>query len=252
MATAYWRQRLQGARLFALPVDRPIAQSLSSPYNSHHFIIDADVMAAASAIAKSARATTFMVLLAALDVLAYQVSGTTDPVIRNITAGRSERQFHDTVGVTLSFAPLRTDTSQCGSFREIVESVRDACVEASSREIPLDMIAQEAPELNKPAEDPRLAIFLLGYYRQPSADEEIKIADGACLIRTREPEDHVSPQLAGGVVWSMHLLSSGELKCRIEFNSDAFERSTIAGISQAYCRILASASAEPERKWKTL
>lgn len=247
---AYWRQKLQGARLFALPVDHVIAQPLSTPYNSHHFIIDAEVMTAVSAIAKSTQATTFMVLLAAIDVLAYEISGTTDPVIRNITAGRNERQFHDTVGVTLHFAPLRTDTSQCGSFREIVESVRDTCIEASSREIPLDIIAQEAPELNKPAEDPRLAIFLLGYYRQ--ADEEINIADGACMVRTLEPKDHVSPQLAGGVVWSMHLLPSGELKCRIEFNSGAFDQDTIAGFSQAYGRILTRATAEPDRNWKTL
>jgi hypothetical protein len=251
-ARAYWRQKLRGARFFALPVDHPIAQPLSSPYYSHHFIIDAGVMTAVSAIAKSAHATPFMVLLAAIDVLAYQISGTTDPVIRNITAGRSERQFQDTVGVTLSFVPLRTDTSQCDSFREIVDSVRDTCIEASSREIPLDIIAQEAPELNKSAEDPRLAIFLLGYYRQPSSGAEVKFADGSHLVRTGEPKGHVSSQLAGGAVWSMHLLSSGELKCRIEYNSGAFDQNTIAGFSQAYRRILARAAAEPERKWKTL
>lgn len=251
-ARAYWRQKLPGARFFALPVDRPITQPLSSPYNSHYFIIDADVMTAVSAVAKSAHATTFMVLLTAIDVLAYQISGTTDPVIRNITAGRGERQFQDTVGVTLNFVPLRTDTSQCGSFREIVDSVRDVCIEASSREIPPDIIGQEAPEINKPAEDPRLAIFLLGYYRQPFSDEEIKIADGSYLVRTREPKEHVSPQLAGGTVWTMHLLPSGELKCRVEYNSGAFNQNTIAGFSQAYRRILARASAEPERKWKTL
>ncbi len=251
-ARAYWRQKLRGARFFALPTDRPIPQPLSSPYNSHHFIIDADVMTAVSEIAKSAHATTFMVLLAAVNVLAYQISGTTDPVIRNITAGRNEHQFQDTVGVTLNFVPLRTDTSQCGSFRELVDSARDTCIEASSREIPLDMIGQEAPELNKPAEDPRLAILLLGYYRQPLPGDEIKIADGAYLVRTREPKEHVSSQLAGGAVWTMHLLPSGELKCRIEFNSGAFDLTTIAGFSQAYRRILARASAEPERKWKTL
>src|SRR5258708_21251781 len=106
-ARGYWRQQLQGARFFGLPADRPIAEPLSSPYNSHHFIIGADIMTAVSAIAKSAHATTFMVLVAALDVLAYQISGTTDPVFRNITAGRSEHQFQDTVGVTLNFVPLR-------------------------------------------------------------------------------------------------------------------------------------------------
>jgi hypothetical protein len=251
-ARAYWRQKLRGARFFAVPVDHPVAQSLSSPYNSHHFTIDADVMTAVSAIAKSTHATTFMALLAAIDVLAYQISGTTDPVIWNIAAGRGERQFQDTVGVTLSFVPLRTDTSRCASFREIVESVRDTCIEASSREIPLDIIAQEAPELNKSAEDPQLEIFLLGYYRQSSSSEEIKFADGSYLVRMREPKDHISSQLPGGVAWTMQLLLSGELKCRIEFNSGEFDQNTIAGFSQAYRRILARASAEPERKWTTL
>lgn len=251
-ARGYWRQKLRGARFFGLPVDHPIAQSLSSPYKSHHFIIDADVMNAVSEMAKSAHATIFMVLLAAIDVLAYQISGTTDPVIRNITAGRSERQFHDTVGLTLSFVPLRTDTGKCDTFRDIVDSVRDTCVEASSREIPLDLVAQESPELTQSADDPRLAHFLLGYYRQTPASAEIKFADGSHLVRMQEPQDHVSSQLASGVVWTMHLLPSGELKCRVEFNSGAFDQSTIARFSAAFCRVLSTASAEPERRWMTL
>lgn len=251
-ARAYWRQKLRGARFFALPADRPLTQPLSTPYNSHHFIIGTDVMHAVSVIAKNAHATRFMVLLAAINVLAYEISGATDPVIRNITAGRGEPQFQDTVGVTLSFVPLRTDTSQCHSFREIVESVRDTCIEASSREIPLDIVAQEAPELNKSTEDPRFAHFMLGYYRQPFADEEIKIADGSYLVRTRTPKGHISPQLASGAVWTMQLLSSGELKCRVEYNSGAFDQKTIAGFAEAYRRILVRASAEPEREWVTL
>jgi condensation enzyme len=251
-ARAYWRQKLRGAQFFALPADRPLTQPLSTPYNSHHFIIGTDVMTSVAAVAKSAHATSFMVLLAAVDVLAYQTSGTTDPVIRNITAGRGERQFQDTVGVTLSFVPLRIDTSQCGSFREIVESVRDTCIEASSREIPLDIIAQESPELNRSAADPRLAHFLLGYYRQPFADEEIKIGDGSWLVRTRLPKGHVSPQLASGAVWTMQLLPSGELKCRIEFNSGAFDQTTIAGFAEAFRQILTRAAADSDRAWKTL
>ncbi len=72
------------------------------------------------------------------------------------------------------------------------------------------------------------------------------------MIRTGTPKEHVSPHLASGIVWTMALLGSGELKCRMEYNSGAFDQSTIAGLSQTYRRILANASAEPERKWKTL
>lgn len=251
-ARAYWREKLRGARFLALPVDHPGPQPLSSAYVSHHFTIDADIMTAVSDIARRAHATTFMVLLAAMDVLAYQVSGTTDPVIRNIATGRGERRFQDTVGVTLSFVPLRTDTSRCGSFRAIVESVRDTCVEASSHEIPLDIIAQEVPELTSSANDPRLALLLLGYYRQTKAIEEIGFADGSYLVGTGEPADHESSRLAGGIVWSMHLLLSGKLKCRIEYNSGAFDGTTIAGFARAFRRILTVASVEPDRNWATL
>lgn len=252
-ARAYWQQKLHGARFFELPVDRPVTQPLAAPYYSHHFVIDTDVMTAVAAVAKHTHATTFMVLLAAFDVLAYQLTGTADPVIRNITAGRGERQFRDTVGVTLGFVPLRTDTSKCGSFAEIVASVRDSCVEASPREIPLDIITQESPELSKPAEDPRLTHFLLGYYRQPSSSsEEIKIADGAYQVPNRDLGNHISPHLASGVAWTMALLNSGQLKGRIEYSSGAFDHDTIAGFSQAYRRILTTASAEPDREWRTL
>jgi hypothetical protein len=251
-ARAYWRQKLQGAQFYALPADRPLTEPLSSSYNSHHFTIDADIMTAVSAVTKSRHATTFMGLLAALDVLAYQVSGTTDPVIRNITSGRSERQFHDTVGLTLSFVPMRTDTSRCASYREIVDSVRDTSIEADSREIPLDIIAQETPELYKPAEDPSLAMFLLGYYRESAATEQIKIGDGASMVLARAQDGHVSSQLASGAVWTMHPDSSGALKCRVEFNSGAFNLDTITGFSQEFRRILARASAQPEHDWKTL
>jgi hypothetical protein len=50
----------------------------------------------------------------------------------------------------------------------------------------------------------------------------------------------------------MHLLVSGELKCRIEFNSGAFDQDTITGFSKGYRRILARAATEPGRKWTTL
>jgi hypothetical protein len=95
-------------------------------------------------------------------------------------------------------------------------------------------------------------MFLLGYYRESAASAQIEFADGAYMVRARPQDGHVSSQLASGAVWTMYPDSSGGLKCRIEYNSGAFDQNTIAGFSQAYHRILARASAEPERDWKTL
>lgn len=251
-ARAYWRRKLQGARAFALPSDHPAAQPRTTPYLSHHFVIDTDVMTAVSTLAKSTRATAFMILLAVVNVLTYEITGTTDPVIRTITTGRSERQFQNTVGPVMNAMPLRTDTSQRNSFRDILDAARDTCLEANSHELPMEVIAQESPELNKSAEDPRLCDFILGYFRPPATNTEIKIADGSYLITPRERGEQSSAQLPGGAAWTMYPLLSGKLKCRIEFNPAEVNPDFIAGVSQGFRRIITRASAEPERKWKTL
>jgi condensation enzyme len=248
---AYWRGKLRGARFFALPDGRPVAQPRAARYLSHHFAIDADVMTAVAALAKSRRATAFMVALAAIDVLAYQLTGTTDPVILTLTAGRGERQFQDTVGAVMNALPLRTDTRQRTSFRDILDAARDTCLEANSHELPMEVIARESAELTGPG-DTGTCAFILGYFRPPSATTEIAMADGAHQITPRERGDQASAQLPGGAVATMNLLPSGKLKCRVEFSPAEVNPDVITGISQDFSRIIARAAADPDRNWKTL
>ena len=73
-----------------MPNDHGHPERYSRPYSLHVFGIDADTMAAASALANATRGTRFMVLLAAIYVLAHQITGATDLVVRAFTAGRNE------------------------------------------------------------------------------------------------------------------------------------------------------------------
>jgi hypothetical protein len=72
---------------FTIPNDHGHPESYSRPYSLHVHVIEADVMAAASALATDTRSTVSTVMLSAFYVLAHQITGTTDLTIRAFTAG---------------------------------------------------------------------------------------------------------------------------------------------------------------------
>lgn len=250
-AREYWQRKLRGAEFSVLPTDRPIPQRHTQPYKAHHFVIDAETMSKVSAFAKSARVTSFTVLLAGFNILCYRLTGSTDPVVNTIISGRSERRFKDTVGSFLNFLPMRTGMASCGTFLELLDETRDTCLEAYYNEIPDYCIEQDVPSLLKSWEAPRASAFVLGYFVRPFDAAALQIADGCYEIRDREL-GHASAELPGGASWTMSPLPSGELNGHIQYNPDEFDTGTIVGWTRSYREILANAVADPARPWRTL
>jgi hypothetical protein len=247
----YWREKLDRARIFALPADRPVPDRHTRPYSAHEFLIGADEMATASALARTMRSSAFMALLAAFNVLAHQINGTTDPVIDTLITGRNEPQFQDTVGPFLNFLPLRTDISDCTSFRDVLIRTRRTCLEAYSHEIPINNLTREIPELMQPARDPKNSDTILGLVQAPTGSATVQIADGTYEITERSLEP-VNSDLPQGIAWTMEILPSGELSGRVQYNLDEFDERTVARWVSDYRRVLFAATTEPDREWKAL
>ncbi len=245
----YWRKQLNGARIFALPTDRPIPEVHTSPYAAHSYVLDAELMATVSELATATRSSAFIVLLAAFNVLAHRITGTTDPVINTLTAGRERREFHNTVGPFLNFLALRTDLGGCGSFRDVIASTRRTCLQAYSHEIPIQHIEQDIPELMQPLQDRRMCDFIFGFFRPPFGGEDLRLADGSYEIRQREEK---SPEIPGGAAWTMAQLPSGEALGKVQFNPDELDERTIAGWVADYRHLLTCVTADPDRQWKTV
>lgn len=81
-------------------------------------------------LARRASGTPFMVLLAALDVLIGRRAGIDDIIVGTPVAGRVRPELANLVGVFLNMLPLRADLSGDPSFEELLERVRDACLDA--------------------------------------------------------------------------------------------------------------------------
>jgi hypothetical protein len=252
-APAYWREKLRGAREFTIPNDRSHPESYSRPYSQHGHVIEADILASASALATASRTTLFPVLLSAFYVLAYQVTGATDLTIRGFTAGREVEQFHNTMGLFLNCVPFRTDIADCTSFRDIVVHARETFFGAMAHELPVNVIEQSFPDFVKSRDNLRTSQFIISpQVSQLGEHFAVPIAEGARSIVVRWRDEDGPRDIPSGMVWFVDVPPAGPLSGAVMFNLEEFDESTVAGWAACLRRILAGAVADPDLDWKTL
>ncbi len=254
-APAYWQRKLDGAREFTIPNDHGHPKSYSRPYSLHFYAIDADVAAGANALATATRSTLFTVLLSAFYVLGHNLTGSTDLAIRAFTAGRTELEFHNTMGLFLNCVPYRTDIAGCASFRDIVAKTRETFIDAMAYELPVNVIEQAFPDFIKSRENLRTSQFIISDTQGESGDGPpllLPIAEGARVVSERllqGPEHHDIPS---GTVWNLSDELSGELSGGVHFNLDEFDESTVRGWVTGLRGILTGGVSEPDRDWRLL
>ena len=252
-APAYWRRKLDGAREFTMPNDHGHPASYSRPYSMHVHDIEAEIMTAAAALATATRSTVFTVELAAFYILAHTITGHTDLAIRAFTAGRTELEFQDTMGLFLNCVPFRTDIADCTSFRDIVLATRETFIDAMAYELPVNVIEQAFPDFTKSREDLRTSQFIIANQQgQLGEDLTFAIAEGACWAGDGMLEGQEVHDIPSGTVWNLAAQPSGELNGGVLYNLDEFEESTVAGWAAGLRRILAGAVREPDRDWRLL
>jgi hypothetical protein len=252
-APAYWQRHLDGTREFTIPNDHGHPSSYSQHYSLHIHTLEPEIMTGVAALATATRSTQFTVMLSAFYVLAHKLTGDTDLAIRAFTAGRTEEQFHNTMGLFLNCVPFRTEIGGCASFRDVVLATRETFIDAMAYELPVNVIEQSFPAFIKSREDLRTSQFIISDTPAPSGEEPtFPIAEGArpvTLQLSQGPEHHDIPS---GTVWNLYGGTSGELTGGVQFNLDEFEENTVQGWTAELRQILTVAIREPDRDWRLL
>ena len=251
-ALKYWAEKLDGARETVMPNDHPHPDLYSRPYSMHVFGVDADTMAAATALATATRGTRFMVMLSAIYVLMNQITGATDLTVPAITAGRNELEFHNTMGLFLNVLPFRTEIADCTSFRDVVLKTRETFIDAMANELPIGLLEQTFPDYIKSREDRRTSQLLIMQPPSQYGEMTLPIAEGAKEINEVLLEEDESSDILGGTEWHLNTQPDGALSGAMHYNLDEFEQSTVQGWSTGLKQILASAARDPDQDWRQL
>ena len=121
----YWKEQLRGAPpVLELPADRPRPRTPSQAGLAVDRLVPAGLQARLTALARREDATTFMVLLAAFDVLLTRLTGQYDVVVGAPIAGRQRPELARLIGDFINSLALRADLSGDPTFTELVRRVR--------------------------------------------------------------------------------------------------------------------------------
>ncbi|MFI9203848.1 condensation domain-containing protein [Streptomyces sp. NPDC053048] len=246
---AYWREKLSGAQVHALPTDRARSEKLPKATAWHRFGVEPELGALVGRLAEDTKSSPFMILLAAYKVQLSRLTGATDIVVPTFSAGRGQERFQETVGSFINFLPLRTDLAGCESFRQVVERVRRTCLEAYSHEIPFGHVVAGAPELMVPAmaDDGQVSAFQAAI--PPFAEDGGTAGDVRySKIWKRVLSQPVGSDVPDGVLWTLHLDHSGDMAGSLGFNTNRLRPDTMDGLLADYLGVLRTVVTTPDEK----
>ena len=134
-----WVQALSGApATLRLPFDRPPRPGTGFAGHASRGPIPAPLMREVERLGATARASAFMVLLAAFAGLLAGRGGQRDLVIGVPTAGRGELDLEPLVGCFVDTVPFRIRLAGLDTFADLLSHVRDVTLDTHDRpEVPL-------------------------------------------------------------------------------------------------------------------
>ncbi|MGN9910206.1 condensation domain-containing protein [Phytohabitans sp. LJ34] len=251
-ARAYWRDKLAGARIMVIPVDRTPDPDTTPTTTWQRFVTDAQLRSATTALAADTHTSPFMVLLAAFYVMASRWTGSDDVTVPTFTPGRGHGRFQETVGSFFNFVPLRTDLSGAATFRDVVARTRATCLGAYSHEVPLLHVLQEAPELMASVA-PGVAPCLFQVIQPPFVMERERVGDlEYTAIWRRVISQPVGSDMPDGMLWSLHLGPSDDIVGALGFSAHLFEQKTVDVFVERYLTLLSTLLSRPDAQLSTV
>ena len=234
----YWVAHLRGVpTVIELPTDheRPRVQRFRG--RSEEFLVPEELTRQVAEFGRQHRATPFMVLLAAYQVLLYRMTGQEDFVVGIPVANRDDEASASIIGFFANTLPVRADLSGQPSFSDVLARVRDTCLNAYAHpRVPFDELVEVlAPERDLSRSPLLQASF--AYQRQPLPTLN---AGGVEFSRM--------PLTSHAARYDIELQLVSERNCTtgmVECDSDLFEPATMARTASRYVQLLRSAVAEP-------
>ena len=246
---AYWREALAGIpEEIPLPADRPRPAAASHRGGLVKVRAGADVHAGLVEVARSGRATMFMVVQAALAVLLSRHGGGEDIPVGTSIAGRGDAALDELVGFFLNTLVLRTDLSGDPTFSELVTRVRETDLAAyAHQDLPFEHLVEALSPARSLGRNPLYQVMLTfqnipegeqaswelpGLSAQPArsgAGTDTARFDLAVTLRERRDADG----------------APGGIEGDIQYAADLFDQETAEALAQRLAAVLGQVAADP-------
>ncbi|HEV2964525.1 MAG TPA: amino acid adenylation domain-containing protein, partial [Candidatus Angelobacter sp.] len=251
---SYWKEELSGELVpLSLPADyaRPPLQTFHG--SSVPFTLDAALTEKLKQLGAGRQATLFATLLAAFQIFLYRLTSQKQLTVGCPVAGRSRAEFANIVGYFVNTVPLRADCHPQQTFAEFLSLVRNRAAKAFAHDLyPFPLMVERlgiARDSSLPPIFQSMFVFQQTYGSQ--SQEFVRFALGqpqAQIILGGLPMESVPiEQRAAQFDLTLTVGEAPEgLIGSWEYNSDLFEKTTIARWVESFSVLLQGILLNPE------
>ncbi|PTL75142.1 non-ribosomal peptide synthetase, partial [Vitiosangium sp. GDMCC 1.1324] len=230
----YWRKQLEGApTALEMPTDHPRPALPTGRGREHTFSLPRELSDAVRAFATREGASSFMVLMAAFNVLLSRYSGQEDLCVGTPVAGRSHAELEGLIGFFINTVVIRSRAAGGLSFRQFLKEVRETSLGAfAHQEVPIEKLVEELRPAREPGRNP---LFQVVFALLPQQAASMNVAG---------LDVRLAPITSGASTFELTFLMSDRpegFTGRIEYSTDLFEPETIARLAE-HLRVLVSAA----------
>ena len=241
----HWKAKLDGApTVLDLPTDRPRPKVASFRGASVPISLDPRLARGIRGLGRRERASVFMVLLAAFEVLLARWCGQPDLLIGIPVAGRDEAELEGLIGFFINTLPLRADLSGDPTFAESLRRARAACLDALAHaDMPFDAVVEALAPERDPGRNPLVQV---AFQLDNTPDTPLTLL-GAEEQRGDGGEWNV-PEAATSTRFdlALKLIDGGDgIHGEFTYSTDLFEASTIERLAQRFRRLVEVVVADP-------
>jgi amino acid adenylation domain-containing protein len=250
---AYWKNKLAGCPMVALPTDRPRPAVQSFHGAAPRLEIPLRLYESLRALSRHAGVTLFVTMLSAFLTLLHRYTGHHDICVGSGIANRRWRETEGLIGMMLNNIVLRVDFCGNPRFRELLQRVRDVTVEAyAHQDLPFDQVVQALQPERDLSRNPLFQV-MFSFHDSPMPDLSIPglnlelteaLSSGSAkfdlnIIVIPRLEQHPGESV-GPCDGSMTLIW--------EYATDLFDPATIDRMIGHYQRLLEGMVADPDRR----
>ena len=238
----YWTAHLAGApAALDLPTDRPRPTEPRQAGETFEIRLRPATAARLGTVGRAYGATPFMLLLAAFQLVIGRYAGVTEVSVGVPVSGRARPEFEDLVGFFVNTVVVRAQWTPRVTFAELLARVRAGTLGAHEhQDVPFEQVVAA---VRPPREAGRSPLFQVMMSMQ-NVPPHLGVLPGLA-VEVSEPDAGVA-KFDLTVAWDEAPLASGELRGRVEYDIDLFDRSTVDRFAGHYVALLEAALAAPE------
>jgi amino acid adenylation domain-containing protein len=262
----YWLGQLGGELpVLQLPTDRPRPPVQTYGGDVHTFEVGAELAGRLRSLARAEGATLYTVLLAAFDVLLHRYTGQTDILVGSPAGSRPRAEFEPLVGYFVNTLVLRADLSGDPTFGDFLRRVRSTVLGAlDHQEYPFTLLVESLQPARDASRSPLADVmFILQRPWRAAGDGDGSVSPLELLMggaETRrasagglELEPYVMRDQVSQVDLTLLLVETGDaLFASLPYNTDLFDRATVARLADSYLTLLEAVTADPGARLSAL